>query len=259
MIKNLLYSFTSILIFVANISTIKAQPPIPQQEIAKRNIPKKVFKKINWSRILPIENDSILIGWQVNLKDTAIRADSSFQFLIMENDGGSPFSFFLNTIKFSYHPKEKLIIPRLVTSKNLLNNQISFTDLWGYLGAPDTTINGKDNICNPRCDTLSRVLLIPHPEDTALKAKRRYFPVINSYYLGIKNNPKSYSIGSLFQHINVVRPLLNTQSYIYLHPYGIPFSTITGLEELDITRFKGIYVMNFFLWWKGAEYPQKEK
>lgn len=257
MIKMLLYRIMSLMVLSATIHTGHAQSHIHQ--IAKKQLPKKDYQKLNWSNIHPIENDSILIGWQVNLKDTTAKTDSSFQFLIMENKGGEPISYILNTIKFSYHSREKLIIPRYVSSKNLITNDVSFTDLWGYLGAPDTTIKGTDNICEPACDTLSRVLLIRHPEDTVFRANRRYFSVINTYYLGIKNNPKSYSIGNLLKNIKEVKPLLHTQSYIYLHPYGSPFSTITGLEELDITRFKDIYVWNFFFWWTGAEYPQETK
>jgi hypothetical protein len=175
----------------------------------------------------------------------------------MENANGVPISFYLNTVYYSLNTGEKRVIPKIIESTNLISKEKIFTNLWGPLGPPDTTIKGTDNICMPRCDTLSRLLLLPHKEDTVFKANRRYIPMINSFYLGIKNNPKSYSIGSLLKNSKPVRPLTNTISYIYLHPQGNKFSYIKELEVLDITRFKDIYVYNFFLWWTGSEYSQQ--
>jgi hypothetical protein len=256
--------FKLISFIIAGIVTISPSILFSQQftspaEIAKSRLPKKVYRQFNWNEVFPIKNDSLLIGWQVNKKDTSYSADSTFQFLILENENGQPKSYYQNTIQYSFHPTEERILPKKVISENLLTKENTMTNLWGSLGEPDTTIKGTDNVCTPACDTISRVLLIPHPEDTVPNMKRRYISMINSFYLGIRTNPKSHSIGSLFTHIKKVRPLTNTPSYIYIHPNSSRFSSIKQLEVFDITRFKDIYVWNFYFWWTGSEYTEETK
>jgi hypothetical protein len=226
---------------------------------ARKDLPRRSYRLFNWQQVHPIRNDSVLIGWQADLQDTTHLSDSTWQFLLMENQNGKPGSYYLNTIQYAYHPGEKRVLPARVVSKNLISRQTIETDLWGSLGKADTSIKGQDNMCTPRCDTLSRVVLIPHPEDTVFRKNRRYAPMINSYYLGIRINPKSYSIGSLLRNRKPIRPLLNTPSYIYIHPHGGKFSFTRNLELLDMTRFKDIYVYNFYFWWTGAEYPQPKQ
>jgi hypothetical protein len=213
------------------------------EKYARKYMSKNEHRKYNWDQILPINNDSILLGWQIN-PSIEEPSDTTKSFIVVEalNRHPSMISHITIYYKQSATPGQKLFqATRLINNNLITNTSFSLSLKSSY--TPRTKLERDSAVKGISTRPLSKdslpAALIVSPivlKEPSLPSGFRHH-IISAFYLGMPLSAKQDPNRPITQTMREQPGIILTPSLVYILPagkHGLP----SKVAVLDIQKLE---------------------